>query len=273
MSGGFDPDKTYYKMVDSEFVAPPYQPDYVPTNDPSPVDGKTYYIMDPGEYEEARIDSFASLVQYYTRNSSGVYTPVARGTQFDSNETYYEQTRPSSGEYIEANVSGGFQQGVAYFEASPYGVWFELEDGQGVGYEQYQKNGDGLVFQIGANGVEDQKLYVTIDDMSSGALGISDISVAEQDDANTAIDKIDEALKDVSAQRAKLGAVQNRLEHTVSSLNTSNENLTDSESRIRDTDVASEMVEYNKINILQQASQSMLSQANQQPNGVLSLLG
>jgi flagellin len=134
--------------------------------------------------------------------------------------------------------------------------------------------GDGkLTFQIGANGVEDQRLSVAIDDMSTGALGVAGVSVALQADANASIDQIDKAIQTVSSQRAKLGAVQNRLEHTVNSLNTANENLSAAESQIRDTDMAAEMIKYTKSNILQQASQSMLAQANQQPQGVLQLLG
>lgn len=145
--------------------------------------------------------------------------------------------------------------------------------GAGVGKEAVKATGEGLTFQIGANGVEDQRLTVNVGDMSSGALGVAGVSVAKQDDANAAINKIDDAIKTVSTQRAKLGAVQNRLEHTVNSLNTANENMTSSESQIRDTDMASEMIKYTKSNILQQASQSMLAQANQQPQGVLQLLG
>ncbi len=145
--------------------------------------------------------------------------------------------------------------------------------GAGVYKDLVNSTGDGLTFQIGANGVEDQRLTVNVGDMSSGALGIKGISVAKQDDANAAINKLDDAIKTVSTQRAKLGAVQNRLEHTVNSLNTANENMTSSESQIRDTDMASEMIKYTKSNILQQASQSMLAQANQQPQGVLQLLG
>ena len=147
------------------------------------------------------------------------------------------------------------------------------QKGAGVGADKALGSGEGLTFQIGANGVEDQRLTVNISDMSSNALGIKDVSVAKQDDANTAINKIDDAIKTVSTQRAKLGAVQNRLEHTVNSLNTANENLSSAESQIRDTDMASEMIKYTKSNILQQASQSMLAQANQQPQGVLQLLG
>ena len=145
--------------------------------------------------------------------------------------------------------------------------------GAGVFKDAIQSTGEGLTFQIGANGVEDQRLTVNVDDMSSRALGIGGIDVSKQESANAGINKLDEAIKKVSTQRAKLGAVQNRLEHTVNSLNTANENLTASESQIRDTDMAAEMIKYTKSNILQQASQSMLAQANQQPQGVLQLLG
>jgi flagellin len=152
-------------------------------------------------------------------------------------------------------------------------VTAKMAGGAGVGKDAVSSTGEGLTFQIGANGVEDQRLTVNVADMGSSALGISGISVAKQDDANAAINKVDDAIKAVSTQRAKLGAVQNRLEHTVNSLNTANENMTSSESQIRDTDMASEMIKYTKSNILQQASQSMLAQANQQPQGVLQLLG
>lgn len=145
--------------------------------------------------------------------------------------------------------------------------------GRGVGKDAMTFSGEGLTFQIGANGVEDQRLTVNVANMSAEALGISHASVATQDEANNSINLIDDAIKAVSTQRAKLGAVQNRLEHTVNSLNTANENLSAAESQIRDTDMAMEMTQYTKDNILQQASQSMLAQANQMPQGVLQLLG
>lgn len=145
--------------------------------------------------------------------------------------------------------------------------------GSGVGADKALGSGEGLTFQIGANGVEDQRLTVNIADMSSTALGVGGLDISTQDGANDGINKIDDAIKTVSSQRAKLGAVQNRLEHTVNSLSTAEENLQSAESQIRDTDMASEMIKYTKSNILQQASQSMLAQANQQPQGVLQLLG
>lgn len=146
-------------------------------------------------------------------------------------------------------------------------------EGAGVGADKSLGNGEGLVFQIGANGVEDQRLQLNISDMSAKAIGVADIDVSKRDSANDGINKIDDAIKTVSTQRAKLGAVQNRLEHTVNSLSTAEENLQSAESQIRDTDMAKEMIKYTKSNILQQASQSMLAQANQQPQGVLQLLG
>ncbi|MFS0657183.1 flagellin Hag, partial [Bacillus sp. 179-C3.3 HS] len=135
----------------------------------------------------------------------------------------------------------------------------------------------GFTFQIGANG--GQTLNVTIDsmkasDLGDGTVAISDIDVT--DFANTTFDAqlkgIDGAITAVSAQRSKLGAVQNRLEHTINNLGASGENLTAAESRIRDVDMAKEMSEFTKNNILSQASQAMLAQANQQPQNVLQLL-
>lgn len=130
----------------------------------------------------------------------------------------------------------------------------------------------GLTFQIGANGVEDQRVTLNVEDMSSAALKVADISVATRDNANDAIDVVDKAINSVSMQRAGLGALQNRLEHTINSLDVANENLTSAESAIRDTDMAKEMMKFTKQQILSQASQAMLAQANQLPQGVLQLL-
>ncbi len=125
-------------------------------------------------------------------------------------------------------------------------------------------------FQIGAN--EGQMTKLAISDMSSEALKVDAIDLTTADSASKAITTIDEAIQKVSAERAKLGAIQNRLDHTINNLGTSSENLTAAESRIRDVDMAKEMMEYAKNIILQQAAQAMLAQANQQPQGVLQLL-
>ena len=103
-------------------------------------------------------------------------------------------------------------------------------------------------------------------------LGIADIDISTQAGAKAAVDKIKSAINSVSSTRGDLGAIQNRLEHTISNLDTAAENTQTAESRIRDTDMAEEMVEYSKNNILAQAGQSMLAQANQSTQGVLSLL-
>ncbi|MCI3007298.1 hypothetical protein FBD77_03970 [Clostridium butyricum] len=108
--------------------------------------------------------------------------------------------------------------------------------------------------------------------MSSSALGIAGVDVSKQAGAEKAIDSLDTAITKVSTQRSKLGAIQNRLEHTINNLGTASENLTSAESRIRDTDMASEMSEYSKNNILQQAAQAMLAQAKSAPEQVLQLL-
>lgn len=130
--------------------------------------------------------------------------------------------------------------------------------------------GSGLQFQIGAN--EGQNMSIKIDNMSAAALSIDDLDITSAESATAAITTVDDAIKAVSSQRANLGAVQNRLEHTVNNLGTSSENLTAAESRIRDTDMASEMSEYSKNNILQQAAQAMLAQAKSAPQQVLQLL-
>ena len=126
------------------------------------------------------------------------------------------------------------------------------------------------VLQIGANEGED--LAMDIGDMRSHALGIDGVNVMSHDRAGRAITLIDNAIDKVSTQRAKLGAYQNRLEYTASSLTTASENLTSAESRIRDADMAKEMMEFTKLNIMLQAGNSMLAQANQQPQNVLSLI-
>ena len=117
------------------------------------------------------------------------------------------------------------------------------------------------------------KINLKIDSMSSKNIGVDGLKVDTEENATNAIDTISAAIQKVSDQRSALGAVQNRLEHTIANLDNVVENTTSAESRIRDVDMAEEMVEYSKNNILAQAGQSMLAQANQATQGVLSLLG
>ena len=127
---------------------------------------------------------------------------------------------------------------------------------------------------VGADSSDDNKISMNIESMSSDYLGIKGLKVSGKTylQATGSIDTISDAISKVSKQRSELGAVQNRLEHTIANLDNVAENTTSAESRIRDTDMAEEMVEYSKNNILAQAGQSMLAQANQSTQGVLSLL-
>ena len=125
--------------------------------------------------------------------------------------------------------------------------------------------------QVGS--LSGQNIKISIGNMNASTIGVHGLSVASNKSAGEAMKAIQSAITLVSNQRSTLGALQNRLEHTINNLNTTSENTQAAESRIRDTDMASEMVEYSKNNILQQAGQSMLAQANQQNQGVLSLLG
>ncbi|WP_026689361.1 flagellin [Alteribacter aurantiacus] len=125
-----------------------------------------------------------------------------------------------------------------------------------------------LVFQIGPNA--DQTVSVSIEEMTTNTLGINNINV--ETDAEAAISQLDRAINEISNLRSELGAVQNRLEHTINNLQVTHENLTSSESRIRDADMAKEMTEFTRNNILNQSATAMLAQANQLPQGVLQLL-
>ena len=132
--------------------------------------------------------------------------------------------------------------------------------------------GKSLTLQIGDTAESFNQLKVDIQDMHCDSLGIDGISIADQASAQAAVDKIKAAINKVSDVRGTLGATQNRLDHTINNLSVMTENIQDAESTIRDTDVAAEMMEYTKNNILIQSAQAMLAQANQVPQGVLQLL-
>jgi len=131
----------------------------------------------------------------------------------------------------------------------------------------------GKILQIGAN--KGEVLSITVGDMRSTALGVqaTALLVDTSSNAQATIALVNSAVNKVSTERAKLGAKQNRLEHTIKNLDTAAENLQASESRIRDVDMAQEMMNFTKNNILNQAATAMLAQANQVPQGVLQLLG
>jgi len=128
-----------------------------------------------------------------------------------------------------------------------------------------------LKFQVGANKGDEMEL--NIKNMTAASLGVDALDVTAQSTAAQALTTIDAAISNVSTQRANLGAKQNRLEHTINNLSTTEENLTAARSRVRDADMAKQMMEFTKSRILRQAGTAMMAQANQMPQGVLQLLG
>ncbi len=130
----------------------------------------------------------------------------------------------------------------------------------------------GLVLQIGDTADDYNKMRISIEDMSAKGLKIDDLDITTEANASASIDKVKDAINQVSTQRASLGAYQNRLEYTINNLDVAVENLSAANSRIRDTDMAKEMMNYTKMNVLVQSAQAMLAQANQQPQSVLQLL-
>ncbi|MFY0741561.1 flagellin [Solibacillus silvestris] len=170
-------------------------------------------------------------------------------------------TNKINGLTIEVKSATGVRKEAASNTLSNFNTKTEADDTRAEGSQ---------TFQIGAN--QGQTLSLDVKDMRADALGVRNLQVGNQSQAATAISVIDEAIASVSKERSKLGANQNRLEHTINNLNTSSENLTAAESRIRDVDMAKEMMEQTKNSILSQAAQAMLAQSNQLPQGVLQLL-
>ena len=166
-------------------------------------------------------------------------------------------------------LDGAFIDAVAATKDASDKYTFTINKGTTAGAKDLSFN-----LHVGADADMTNKINVTIEAMSTENLGIKGLNVADADGvaATYAIDAIQDAISKVSSQRSALGAVQNRLEHTIANLDNVVENTTAAESRIRDTDMAEEMVNYSKNNILAQAGQSMLAQANQSNQGVLSLL-
>jgi len=222
--------------------------------------------------------------------AAAVTTPAGYDIHLQSGKEYtaedIEDLMATAGLSVKVELAGAASPGTdepntLFITNSNQVIEFALSGGTGLGdddafltqanYDSVASSG-GMILQVGAN--EGQTMQFNIGDMSAAALGVSgnNVRVDTQDRASSAITTIDKAIEKVSKQRSTLGAVQNRLEHTIANLDTSAENLQQAESRIRDVDMAAEMVEYSKYNILSQASQSMLAQANQSTQGVLSLL-
>jgi len=198
-----------------------------------------------------------------------VGTNLMAGTVISSPETFMAGsiTLAAGGKNLQFSANAANALAAEYYKA-------DVGDSVTFIFSNYQapssQLNDSVMTQIGAN--SGQTAFVSIGDMRAKALGVADIDVSTKWGAATAIETVNNALQKVSHQRSSLGAIQNRLEHTIKNLDTAAENLQAAESRIRDVDMANEIMEFTKNNILQQASQAMLAQANSQPQSVLTLL-
>ncbi|CEG30219.1 MULTISPECIES: flagellin N-terminal helical domain-containing protein [Peribacillus] len=251
------------------------------TGDTVVVDGKTFTVAAANDAAAGEFTDLDGLIAAIGADAelSAKYTATKDGGQLKLEQ------KPGTESATAATITG--TGGLSVDAAETVVGSAEVKAKEAV------EAGSGLQFQIGAN--ENQSLTLEIGDMRASALkltGTGDgftakanvsngtdstgvekgLDVSNAKNASAAITKIQTAIDTVSAERSKLGANQNRLEHTINNLGTSSENLTAAESRVRDTDMAKTMMEQTKNSILAQASQAMLAQANQQPQGVLQLL-
>jgi flagellin len=210
---------------------------------------------------------------------TGVSTVQTNGAAADT----YSISVGTAGELTMTNSAGTKTQTIANatgaqeLNFSEFGITIKTNAGytaDDLDASDVVVNSGSVTFQIGAN--EDQNLSLNIRNMKTdGVLNLAaagQVDVSDHDAAKATVTNIEDAITEVSKERSKLGAYQNRLEHTINNLNTSSENLTAAESRIRDVDMAKEMMEQTKNSILSQAAQAMLAQSNQMPQGVLQLL-
>ena len=223
-----------------------------------------------GTTKKITADDFLNLVKEGDKVSvdANNYTAIGVSGTTDDDSITLKEAYNKMAEELEAASSIGTDK-AATVKNNGDGT-FEITQGSVEVKEKLSFN-----LQVGADADMTNKINVGIESMSTAGLGIKGLNVSDDTGkaATYAVDAIADALQKVSSQRSALGAVQNRLEHTIANLDNVVENTTSAESRIRDVDMAEEMVEYSKNNILAQAGQSMLAQANQATQGVLSLLG
>jgi flagellin len=214
----------------------------------------TYRVVDSIQAKDS-----ASTAQSFAKIKEALETANSKVKVFDSLESAMKAMRANNAEQIR-NVSS---------VTAKTGTKVKVE-----AFADTNRSAD-LSLHVGADSSADNKINLNVSNLSARGLGVNGLRVdgTNSDNATAAIDTIASALQKVSDQRATLGAVQNRLEHTIANLDNVVENTTSAESAIRDTDMATEMVRYSNNNILAQAGQAMLAQANQSNQGVLSLLG
>ena len=220
--------------------------------------GHTFKITDTAGANKTLEQQLTAWMNDYNANGAGKDNWTASLNK-SNDGIVFTAKKPGALDTLGIKAPTGTTQTTAGADASP------AVDGNG-----------GLTLQIGDTADDFNKITVSINDMSARGLGIADINVGTQDGAAAALDLVKKgatsAINMVSATRADLGAMQNRLEHTINNLDVAAENMTSANSRIRDTDMAKQMMEYTKMNVLTQAAQAMLAQANQQPQSVLQLL-
>ena len=229
--------------------------------------------------DSSKIGDFNSISISFTSNNNTLSVAVSKGnTQATTKTVTLDETTFRGGTVNIKDLGISFDIKLGDSE--------NLHTAFGTAKKDTLVSGTGAMkevsLQVGSNTNDNDKLKVNIDAMNADALGITDASInnivnatdkaAGTKAANKLINTLDEALNKVNTSRSNLGSQQNRLEYTSSNLTTSTENLTAAESRIRDVDVAKEMVKLSKLNILNQASQAMVSQAKQQPESVSQLL-
>ncbi len=188
----------------------------------------------------------------------------AAGGDADTANNNFAQNIAKIAEVTGLNVTAAITEGVTNN--------INAGDGFRLSLNKTPVDGKGLVLQIGDTADDYNKMKINIEDMSSKGLKINGLDITTEANASASIDKVKDAINAVSTQRASLGAFQNRLEYTINNLDVAVENLSAANSRIRDTDMAKEMMNYTKMNVLVQSAQAMLAQANQQPQSVLQLL-
>ncbi|WP_394679116.1 flagellin [uncultured Exiguobacterium sp.] len=223
-----------------------------------------------------KVTTGAAINNTTTMDAAATTIQTAIKTAVDSYNTLQGKSAGQEG-FVEAIKVTASKDGRFQVSSESGTVNFKDYEGKSdvlnLGLSQAQTEsagGGGMSFQIGAN--KGQSISVGLNDMRTAALGLSGVDVSTKEGASSSLDSLDKAIKNVSSERSKLGAVQNRLEHTINNLKTSSENLTAAESRVRDVDMAKEMMNQTKNSILAQAAQAMLAQSNQTPQGVLQLL-
>lgn len=222
------------------------------------------------------LSSAATTIQTAVQAAAGAYNTALGYTATDANyltAADFTVTADKTGA-LKVSYSGDADISFSFGESTDgaTGTAGTTATKLGLNAATSSTGNQGLTLQIGDTADSFNKLTVSVGNMSSASLGLGSIDISTQEGASDALDTIKSAINSVSSTRGDLGAIQNRLEHTINNLSVTSENMTSAESRIRDVDMASEMMEYTKNNILTQASQSMLAQANQIPQGVLQLL-